>query len=76
MAIQLIYRDRMIMSLPDEHSGDTNMEDLKMIQRIVVGEFLVCMLKVIYRQIAYSLPINIICFSKRPDKCFMRYACL
>ena len=46
MAMQLIYRYHTIMSLSDEHSGDTNMEELKMIQRIVVGEFLVCMLKV------------------------------
>ena len=46
MAIQLIYRYHVITSLSDEHSGDTNVEGLKMIQRIVVGEFLVCMLKV------------------------------
>ena len=46
MAIQLIYRYHMITSLLDEHSGDTNVEGLKMIQCIVVGEFLVCMLKV------------------------------
>ena len=46
MAIQLIYRDHVIKSLSDEHSGDTNLEGLKMIQRIVVGEFFVCMLKV------------------------------
>ena len=46
MTVQLIYRYHMITSLSDEHSGDMNVEGLKMIQRIVVGEFLVCMLKV------------------------------
>ena len=76
MAIQLIYRYHVITSLSDEHNGDTNVEELKMIQHIVVSEFLVCMLKFIYWQIAYSLPINKICFSKRSDKRFMRYACL
>ena len=34
------------MSLSDEHSGNMNVEGLKMIQHIVVGKFLVCMLKV------------------------------
>ena len=46
MAIQWIYRYHVITSLSDEHSGDTNMEGLKMIQRIMGGEFLACMLKV------------------------------
>ena len=46
MAIQLIHRYQVITSLLDEYSGDTNMEGLKMIQRIVVGEFHVFMLKV------------------------------
>ena len=46
MAIQLIYRYHVITSLSDEHSGNTNVEGLKMIQRIIVGEFLVCLLKV------------------------------
>ena len=46
MAIQLIYRYHVITSLSDENSGDTNVEGLKMIQHIIVGEFLVCMLKV------------------------------
>ena len=46
MAIQLIYRYHMITSLSDEHNDDTNVEGCKMIQRVVVGEFLVCMLKV------------------------------
>ena len=46
MAIQLIYRYHVITSLSDENSGDTNVEGLKMIRRIVVGEFLVCLLKV------------------------------
>ena len=46
MAIQLIYRCHVIMSLLNEHSGNMNVEGLKMIQRIVAGEFLVCMLKV------------------------------
>ena len=46
MAIQLINRYHVITSLLDEHSGDTNVEGLKIIQHIVVGEFLVCMLKV------------------------------
>ena len=46
MAIQLIYRYHVVTSLSDEHSGDANVEGLKMIQHIVVGEFLVCMLKV------------------------------
>ena len=46
MAIQLIYRYHVIMSRLDKHSGDTNVEGLKMTQRIVVGEFLICMLKV------------------------------
>ena len=36
----------MITSLSDEYSGITNVEGLKMIQCIVVGEFLVCMLTV------------------------------
>ena len=46
MAIQLIYRYHVITSLLDEHNDDTNVEGRKMIQRVVVGEFLVCMLKV------------------------------
>ena len=46
MAIQLIYRYHMISSLSDEHNDDTNVEGCKMIQYVVVGEFLVCMLKV------------------------------
>ena len=46
MAIQLIYRYHVIKSLSGERSDDTNVERLKMIQHIVVGEFLVCMLKV------------------------------
>ena len=46
MAIQLIYRYHVIKSLLDEHNDDTNMVGRKMIQRVVVGEFLVCMLKV------------------------------
>ena len=45
MAIQLIYRYHVITSLSDEHNNDTNMEGRKMIQRVVVDEFLVCMLK-------------------------------
>ena len=36
----------MITSLSDEHNDDTNVEGRKMIQHVVVGEFLVCMLKV------------------------------
>ena len=56
MAIQLIYRYHVITSLSDEHSSDTNVEGLKIIQCIIVGEFLVCMLK--YWQLAYSLSIN------------------
>ena len=46
MAIQLLYRYHVITSLSNEHNDDTNVEGHKMIQRIVVGEFLVCMLKV------------------------------
>ena len=46
MAIQLIYRYHVISSLSDECNDNTNVEGRKMIQRIVVGEFLVCMLKV------------------------------
>ena len=46
IAIQLIYRYHVITSLSDEHNDDMYVEGLKMIQRIVVGEFLVCMLKV------------------------------
>ena len=46
IAVQLIYRYHVITSLSDEHNDDMNVEGLKMIQRIVVGEFLVCMLKV------------------------------
>ena len=46
MAIQLIYRYHVIMSLSVGHNDDTNVEGRKMIQRIVVSEFLVCMLKV------------------------------
>ena len=46
MAIQLIYRYHMISSLSDEHNDDTNVEGCKMIQYVVVGEFLVCILKV------------------------------
>ena len=46
MAIQLIYRYHVITSLSDKHNDDMNMEGRKMIQRVVVGEFLVCMLKV------------------------------
>ena len=54
MAIQLIHRYHVISSLSDERNDDTNVEGRKMIQRIVVGEFLVCMLKV-YIQVD-SLP--------------------
>ena len=43
MAIQLIYRYHVITSLSDEYSSDTNVEKLKMIQHIVVGDFLVCL---------------------------------
>ena len=46
MTIQLIYRYHVISSLSDEHNDDTNMEGRRMIQRVVVGGFLVCMLKV------------------------------
>ena len=46
MAIQLIYKYHVRTSLSDEHSSDRNVEGLKMIQHITVGEFLACMLKV------------------------------
>ena len=46
MAIQLIYRYHVITSPSDKHNDDTNVEGRTMIQRVVVGEFLVCMLKV------------------------------
>ena len=63
MAIQLIYRYHVITSLSDEHNDDTNV-GRKMIQSLIVGEFLVCMLKVyIQADSLYSLP-NKICFSK------------
>ena len=47
----------MITSPSDKHSGDTNVEGLKMIQHIIVGEFLVCMLKV-YTQVDSLLLAN------------------
>ena len=46
MEIQLIYRYHVITSLSNKHNDDTNAEGHKMIQHVVVGEFLVCMLKV------------------------------
>ena len=46
MVIELIYRYHLITLLSDEHNDDTNVEGRKMIQRVVVVEFLVCMLKV------------------------------
>ena len=57
MAIQLIYRYHVITSLSDEHNDNSNVEGRKTIQRIVVGEFLVCMLKV-YIQADSSLFAN------------------
>ena len=46
IAIQLIYRYHVMTSLSDEHNDDTNVEGRKMIQRVIVGEFLVCMLNI------------------------------
>ena len=46
LEIQLIYRYHVITSLSDKHNDDTNVEECKMIQCVVVGEFLVCLLKV------------------------------
>ena len=40
------YRYHVITSLSDMHNDDLNVERRKMIERVVVGEFLVCMLKV------------------------------
>ena len=50
MAIQLIYRYHVITSMLDEHNDNMNAEGRKRIQRVIVGEFLVCMLKV-YTQV-------------------------
>ena len=57
MAIQLLYRYHMITSMSNEHNDDTNVEGHKMIQRIIVIEFLVCMLKV-YAQVDSLLFAN------------------
>ena len=63
MAIQFIYRYHLIMSLSDEHNDNSNVEGHKMIQRVVVGEFLVCMLKVyIQADSLLSTNFNKICF--------------
>ena len=46
MAIQLTYRYHVITSLPDKYNDDMKVEGCKIIQRIVVGKFFVCMLNV------------------------------
>ena len=46
MAIQMIYRYHVITSLLDEHNDNTKVEEHKMTQHVVVGEFLVCMLNI------------------------------
>ena len=57
MVIQLIYRYHMVKSLSDKHNDDTKTKGHKTIQRIEVGEFLVCMLKV-YTQLDSLLFAN------------------
>ena len=46
MAIQLVCRYHVMTSMSDEHNDNTNAKGRKMIQRVIVNEFLVCMLKI------------------------------
>ena len=57
VAIQLIYRYHVITSMSDEHNDNTNAKGRKTIQRTIVGEFLICMLKV-YSQVDSLLFAN------------------
>ena len=58
--------------MSDERNDDTKVKEHKMIQHIIAGEFLESLYTV--RYIAYSFPINKVCFTKRSDERFMRYA--